>query len=66
MKLCNSSIWEHMLEISQSRRTTIIITTHYVEEANMVCDGKLKMEGLLFRIIGNEGVYWIFWGWKDN
>jgi len=59
MKLCNSSIWEHMLEISQSRKTTIIITTHYVEEArqaNMVCDGKLKMEGLVFRIIGNEGV----------
>ena len=59
MKLCNFSIWEHMLEISQSRRTTIIITTHYVEEArqaNMVCDAKLKTEGLFFRIIGNEGV----------
>ena len=57
MQLCSFSIWEHMLEISQSRKTTIIITTHYVEEArqaNMVCDGKLKMEDLLFRRTGNE------------
>ena len=59
MKLCNFSLWEHMLEISQSGKTTIIITTHYVEEArqaNMVCDGKLKIEGLVFRRTGNEVV----------
>ncbi|KAI0241754.1 ABC transporter G family member 20 [Lamellibrachia satsuma] len=48
--LLRQSIWDHMLEISQSRKTTIIITTHYVEEArqaNMVGlmrDGRLLAE----------------------
>ncbi|ROT85072.1 putative ABC transporter G family member 23-like [Penaeus vannamei] len=31
--LLRSSIWQHLLEVCKSGHTTIIITTHYIEEA---------------------------------
>ncbi|XP_071536858.1 ABC transporter G family member 20 [Panulirus ornatus] len=31
--LLRSSIWEHLLKVCEMGRTTIIITTHYIEEA---------------------------------
>ncbi|XP_066951029.1 ABC transporter G family member 20-like isoform X1 [Macrobrachium rosenbergii] len=31
--LLRSSIWQHLLDICKTGRTTIIITTHYIEEA---------------------------------
>jgi ABC-type multidrug transport system ATPase subunit len=37
-----SSIWEYLVDLSKTKRTTIIITTHYIEEtrqANMVSVG---------------------------
>jgi ABC-type multidrug transport system ATPase subunit len=31
--LLREKIWEHLIEISNTHHTTIIITTHYIEEA---------------------------------
>lgn len=31
--LCYDRIWQHMLDIVSTGNTTIIITTHYIEEA---------------------------------
>jgi len=34
-----SSIWEYLIDLSKTKKTTIIITTHYIDEtrqANMV------------------------------
>ncbi|CAF4450624.1 unnamed protein product, partial [Adineta steineri] len=31
--LLREKIWSHLIHISQTSRTTIIITTHYIEEA---------------------------------
>lgn len=28
----HSSIWDHMVEITKERNTTVIITTHYIDE----------------------------------
>jgi ABC-type multidrug transport system ATPase subunit len=27
-----SSIWEYLIDLSKNKKTTIIITTHYIEE----------------------------------
>ena len=27
------SIWDHLMDMVQTKRTTVIITTHYIEEA---------------------------------
>lgn len=31
--LLRQSIWQHLIELSQSERLTVLITTHYIEEA---------------------------------
>lgn len=30
--IIRNSIWDHLVEITNTRKTTVIITTHYIEE----------------------------------
>lgn len=30
--IIRQSIWDHLVEITNTRKTTVIITTHYIEE----------------------------------
>jgi ABC-2 type transport system ATP-binding protein len=32
------SIWEYIKELNQARKVTVFITTHYLEEADFLCD----------------------------
>src|SRR5262249_51364385 len=32
------TVWEHVRELRQSTKTTMFITTHYMEEADEICD----------------------------
>ncbi|XP_065888001.1 ABC transporter G family member 20-like isoform X2 [Dysidea avara] len=60
--LLRAKIWEHLLEITSTGNTTIIITTHYIEEArqaNMVGlmrAGKLLAQSPPERLITTYGV----------
>ncbi|XP_074652584.1 ABC transporter G family member 20-like isoform X2 [Tubulanus polymorphus] len=45
--LLRQRIWDHLLEISQTSRTTIVITTHYIEEARQANKVGLMRNGRL-------------------
>ena len=32
------SIWEHILQLNQEKKVTVILTTHYTEEADFLCN----------------------------
>jgi ABC-type multidrug transport system ATPase subunit len=32
------TIWDYMVELTKFGRTTIIVTTHYIDETRQVCD----------------------------
>ena len=32
------SIWEHILRLNQEKKVTVILTTHYTEEADYLCN----------------------------
>lgn len=36
------SIWEHLLELARTSRITIVITTHYIEEARQAHTVRIK------------------------
>lgn len=43
-------IWIHLIDISKTSRTTIIITTHYIEEARKA-DYVIYFNSLLFVVV---------------
>ncbi|XP_014666455.1 PREDICTED: ABC transporter G family member 20-like [Priapulus caudatus] len=45
--LLRSSIWQHLIEIVQTGETTIILTTHYIEEARAADMVGLMRHGIL-------------------
>ena len=61
--LLREKIWNHMVQISNASQTTILITTHYIEEANkadrvgLMRGGKILTEnspGNLLKIYGKS------------
>jgi ABC-2 type transport system ATP-binding protein len=60
-------IWKYIGEMAKAEQTTIVLTTHYMEEAEMMCDriaiidqGKIMKEGTplaLKQTIGGDIVY---------
>ncbi|KAK8406150.1 hypothetical protein O3P69_007102 [Scylla paramamosain] len=60
--LLRSSIWEHLLEVCNSGNTTIIITTHYIEEARqadkvgLMRGGRLLAETSPYSLIQHFGI----------
>ncbi|XP_045128416.1 ABC transporter G family member 20-like [Portunus trituberculatus] len=60
--LLRSSIWEHLLEVCNSGNTTIIITTHYIEEARqadkvgLMRGGRLLAETSPYSLIEHFGI----------
>lgn len=60
--LLRSSIWEHLLEVCNSGNTTIIITTHYIEEARqadkvgLMRGGRLLAETSPYSLIHHFGI----------
>jgi hypothetical protein len=56
-----SSIWEYLLDLSNTKKTTIIITTHYIDEtrqASVVSIGYAfaQLEGNGFGLLPNTRV----------
>jgi len=61
------SIWKYIKNMAETERTTIMLTTHYMEEADLMCDkiaiidhGKIIKEGTpdsLKRSLGGDIVY---------
>ncbi|KAK3912764.1 ABC transporter G family member 20, partial [Frankliniella fusca] len=45
--IVRQSIWEHLLSLTSSGRTTVIITTHYIEEARQAHVAGLMRRGAL-------------------
>ncbi|XP_042891454.1 ABC transporter G family member 20-like [Penaeus japonicus] len=60
--LLRSSIWQHLLEVCKSGHTTIIITTHYIEEARqadkvgLMRGGRLLAETSPSSLISHFGI----------
>ncbi len=51
----NNRIWNHLINISKTSNTTIIITTHYIEEArkaDRVKTNKIKIKSNLSLKVG--------------
>jgi ABC-2 type transport system ATP-binding protein len=36
--VARAAVWSHIRRLRHERRTTIILTTHYMEEADVLCD----------------------------
>lgn len=60
--LLRTSIWQHLLEVCDNGRTTIIITTHYIEEARqadkvgLMRGGRLLAETSPYSLIEHFGI----------
>ncbi|MCU0598273.1 MAG: ABC transporter ATP-binding protein [Desulfobacterales bacterium] len=55
-------IWEILLELKRQTRASLILTTHYMEEAQQLCDyiiiidkGKILAEGTLSQLLKDDG-----------
>lgn len=42
MKLCSYSIWQHLLDMTANGNKTVVITTHYIEEARQAHTVRIK------------------------
>jgi ABC-2 type transport system ATP-binding protein len=58
-----TSIWETLERLNEDRRTTIVLTTHYLEEADRLCrriaivdHGRIVVEGTPRELKGSPGV----------
>jgi ABC-2 type transport system ATP-binding protein len=40
-----SNLWEHIRALRESAHTTVFLTTHYLEEADVLCDRVLVIDG---------------------
>lgn len=71
-----AKIWDYIVNIKKERKTTIILTTHYMDEAEELCDrisimdkGKIIAEGTaneLKSMLGSDVIYVRFDGRAGN
>jgi ABC-2 type transport system ATP-binding protein len=50
-----SNLWEHIRALRESSRTTVFLTTHYLEEADELCDRVLVIDGGTIVAEGSPG-----------
>ncbi|KAB7741330.1 ATP-binding cassette domain-containing protein [Parvibaculum sedimenti] len=60
--VAREAVWEHIIRLRQSFKTTIILTTHYMDEAEKLCDriaimqqGKLAAAGTIAELRAATG-----------
>lgn len=55
--LLRERIWKHLVDISKTGQTTIIITTHYIEEARLANQVTLRYIFNIWRYIDSLNFY---------
>lgn len=53
--LARNSVWEHIQELKARYGTTIVLTTHYMEEADILCNRVAIMHEGKLAIVGSPG-----------
>lgn len=60
-------VWSILLDLKKEGRTSLILTTHYMEEAEKLCDriviidnGKILREGTLGDLVADDQGEWVF------